>query len=87
TNGVPTLTGASVFSRAFNSGVIPTFYGEGGADLALTEQYPSPTSPDIVDMASSSDFILTTPIPEPGVGVLFLAGAAVAIFRRRRQQD
>lgn len=85
--GTPTVLGGMVYTRAFNSGLAPTYYGEGGMDVTLTEQIPGPASPDASDMAKTSDFELTTPIPEPGVGVLVLAGAAVAMFRRRRQQD
>ena len=85
--GAPTIAGAMVYTRAFNSGTTPTYYGEGGIDSSLNEQLPSPTFPDVSNMATVTDVQLTTPIPEPGVGVLVLAGAAVAMFRRRRQQD
>ena len=85
--GTPTVLGAGVFTRAFNSSTTPTYYGEGGWDIALAEQLPTPQAADISNMAESSNFILTTPIPEPGAGILVLAGAMVAVWRRRRQDD
>jgi hypothetical protein len=82
---VPGLNGLAVYTRFYNN-----------ANPALATWYTVPVSPQTIAWNTAPlDATVTYEVgpvtqvmwvPEPGTGLLVLAGAAVAIFRRRRAE-
>lgn len=86
--GIPIVTGAGVFTRVFNSGTVPTYYGDGGWDTSLTEQLPTPGPTDVSNIAETSDFIVSTQIiPEPAAMAFAFAGLGALVVRRIRRRN
>ena len=84
-----TLLTGYVYLRVFNAAAptIGSWYGESTLiGNNLTDQDPSPATPDVLDIAGSSMYTLTTEIvPEPSVLAFLGIGAALVAVRRMRR--
>ncbi|HMP76655.1 MAG TPA: PEP-CTERM sorting domain-containing protein [Kiritimatiellia bacterium] len=85
----PQLLSGYVYIRVFNTAAptVGDWYGESAlVGNPLTDQDPSPSTPNVVDIAGSSFFTLNQQIvPEPSVLALAALGAAVVAIRRFRR--
>lgn len=87
TPGLDSWNGLSVFTRVWDLSTPGNPASNWHADTPITMLSWSIATPPATFDYNFGEITAPMWVPEPGTGLLVLAGAAVAIFRRRRLQD